>query len=290
MKLDIMPGKYVVAVSGGVDSMVLLDLLRLTPHAQVIVAHFDHGMRPDSALDREFVQHAAARYRLPFVYDRAELGKGASEAKAREARYLFLHKARKASAANAIVTAHHEDDLLETVLINLLRGTGRKGLSSLRSTDTVVRPLLHVSKREIRDYARRHGLSWREDSTNSDTKYLRNHVRHNVLAKFDSHQRAQLQALAERMRKVNAELDTLLEQELQPELSREWFNGLPHEVAREVMASWLRLHKVRDFDRRLLERAVVAAKVAAPNRVIDVTKGSYINVGKDNLALAVRER
>jgi tRNA(Ile)-lysidine synthetase-like protein len=290
VKIDIKPGKYVVAVSGGVDSMVLLDLLRLEPRAQVIVAHFDHGIRPDSHLDREFVQHVAMTYHLPFVYDRAELGLNASEAKAREARYEFLHKARVASGADAVVTAHHQDDLLETALINLLRGTGRKGLSSLKSTDTVVRPLLHASKGDIKDYARRHGLTWREDSTNSDTRYLRNHVRHNVLAKMDAHQRAQLKAIAARMQAVNSEIDTLLEATLQPELSREWFNGLPHAVAREVLASWLRLHNVRDFDRKLLERTVVAAKVAQPNRVIDVAHGSYISVGKDNLALKPQER
>jgi tRNA(Ile)-lysidine synthase len=290
VKIDIKPGKYVVAVSGGIDSMVLLDLLRLNPATQVIVAHFDHGIRDDSSLDREFVRHVAARHTIPFVYDRAELGKGASEATAREARYAFLYKTREVSGADAIVTAHHEDDVLETALINLLRGTGRKGLSSLKSTDTIVRPLLSVSKQDIRDYAQRHGITWREDSTNSDTKYLRNHVRHNVLSKVDPHQRAQLRAIAQRMGTVNAELDTLLDAEVKPELSRDWFNGLPHDVALEVMASWFRLHEIRDFNRGLLERSVVSAKVATPNRVIDIIHGNYIDVGKNNLALRTRER
>jgi len=290
MRIEIAPGTYIVAVSGGVDSVVLLDLLRLYPGVKLIVAHYDHGIRLDSGRDREFVKHLAATYRLPFIYDEGQLGPRTSENEARKARYRFLHQLRERSGADAIVTAHHQDDVLETALINLLRGTSRKGLSALKSTDVVKRPLLHASKAEIRDYARRHGLNWREDSTNADTRYLRNHVRHNILAKFDPQQRARLVQIAERMLELNTEIDNLLGRELQPQLSREWFNSLPHDVAREVMAAWLRLHGVRDFDRKLLEKLVIAAKVAAPNRIIDVRNGRFISVGSEFLALKATER
>ena len=279
-----------VAVSGGVDSVVLLDLLRMYPGVKLVVAHFDHGIRPDSGRDREFVQHLAARHNLPFVYDRAELGKDASEAQARTARYKFLNKVREASAADAIITAHHQDDVLETALINLLRGTGRKGLSSLKSTDDMVRPLLHATKAEVRDYARRHHLTWREDSTNEDTKYLRNHIRHNIVPQFSASDRAKLVEVTARMHEINNELDNWFSSELKPELVREWFALLPHDVAKEVMAAWLRLHGIHDFDKKMLERITVAAKVSAPNRVIDVANGKIIHVGKTNLALSHNER
>ena len=290
MRIDIAPGTYIIAVSGGVDSVVLLDLLRLDPRAKVIVAHYDHGIRPDSPRDREFVQHLAETYQLPFIYDEGHLGPEVSEAAARKARYQFLHKARETSGADAIVTAHHQDDVLETALINLLRGTGRKGLSSLKSTDVVKRPLLHASKQEIKDYARRHGLRWREDSTNQDTKYLRNHVRHNLMPQFTPEQRRQLVEVTSRMREVNAELDQLLASHLQPALSREWFTMLPHDIALEVMAAWLRWHEVADFDRHTLERLTVGAKVARPDKAIDIVKGHRMMVGKSHLALARAER
>ena len=146
MKLELEPGVYVVAVSGGVDSMVLLDLLRRQKDLKLVVAHLDHGIRSDSDLDRQLVQQVASKHGLAFVYNTAQLGPGASEALARKARYNFLRRVQLATNATAIVTAHHQDDLIETAILNLLRGTGRKGLSSLGDDKHLRRPLLHVSK------------------------------------------------------------------------------------------------------------------------------------------------
>src|SRR5665213_1651974 len=105
------PGSYVVAVSGGVDSMALLNVLKGESRRgggwKLVVAHLDHGIRPESAEDRRLVQATARDYKLPFVYHEGRLGAGASEAAAREARYSFLRSVQKASDAVAIVTAHH---------------------------------------------------------------------------------------------------------------------------------------------------------------------------------------
>lgn len=290
MKIEITPGSYVVAVSGGVDSTVLLDLLRLQPGVRLTVAHFDHGIRDDSAVDKELVAEHARRYRLPFVYDAGRLGPGASEAEAREARYAFLRKAQAACGADAIITAHHQDDVLETAIINLLRGTGRKGLSSLTSGEGIIRPLLDVPKSEIIDYARRHGLKWREDATNTDTGYLRNRIRHEILPSWSEADKRRLLALTRHMDEVNRELDELLAPAAQGNLSREWFIMLPHGIAREVVASWLRGQGVREFDRRTLERLVVAGKVAEPGKAIDIVKGKHMLVGQAELALGQAER
>src|SRR5690348_2939142 len=119
------PGNYVVAVSGGVDSVVLLDILSKQPGLKLTIAHFDHGIRNDSYKDRQFVEGLAKKYQLLFVYKEGSLGK-ASEAKAREARYEFLRKAQKDSGSQAIITAHHQDDLLETAILNMLRDSSRK--------------------------------------------------------------------------------------------------------------------------------------------------------------------
>src|SRR5688572_19923887 len=184
MNLKISPGKYVVAVSGGVDSMVLLDLLRQKSKLELIVAHFDHGVREESARDRKLVQRIAKSYGLPFFYAEGNLGPKVGEALAREARYAFLRKIQEEQGAEAIITAHHQDDMLETAIMNLLRGTGRRGLSSLKSREGLVRPLLDWTKKDVREYAEEHDLVWAEDSTNDDDRYLRNYIRHNILSRF----------------------------------------------------------------------------------------------------------
>jgi len=284
------PGLYVVAVSGGVDSMVLLDLLRAQPGVRIIVAHYDHGIRDDAAEDRRFVQHVAAEHGLPFVYDEGELGPGASEATAREARYKFLHEVRARSGAGAIVTAHHQDDALETAILNLQRGTRRKGLSSLRSTDIVKRPLLPHPKKQLISYARANGLVWREDSTNSSDKYRRNQVRHHVMSKLSPLQRQHLTAHVRRIARVNDELDAMIENMLhaQPALNvldRVFFVRLPHAVARELMHSWLRREGVQDMTRKRLELITVSAKTHHRGQRIVIDQRRYILVGPRDLAL-----
>lgn len=168
-------GKYVVAVSGGVDSVVLLDMLCRIPGLDLVVAHFDHGIRDDSADDAVFVEELAAYYGLPFETRRVELGRKASEELARNHRYKFLREVADKHRAK-IITAHHADDVIETIAINHTRGTGWRGLAVLDSED-IVRPMLHMSKDLIRQYAREHALQWREDSTNQSDRYLRNRLR-----------------------------------------------------------------------------------------------------------------
>src|SRR5438445_4950610 len=114
------PGSYAVAVSGGVDSVVLLDILAKRDDLELAVAHFDHGIREDSVEDRHFVEGLAKNYGLPFIYEEGSLGPKSSEAEAREARYKFLRQAQKKAGAKAIITAHHQDDLLETAILNML--------------------------------------------------------------------------------------------------------------------------------------------------------------------------
>lgn len=178
--------KYVIAVSGGVDSMVLLDMLvhnrckslHVKPE-DLIVAHFDHGIRDDSLTDQKFVRGVVGEYGLTYETERAELGVNTSEEKAREARYNFLRQCCKKYNAT-LITAHHQDDLVETMIINLIRGTGWRGLVSLNS-NTVIRPLLTTYKRELLAYAQEHNLTWKEDSTNTNEHYLRNYIRSQLL-------------------------------------------------------------------------------------------------------------
>jgi len=304
MDVDIEPGTYVVAVSGGVDSMTLLDILHhkisnsgVRPLKwKLLVAHFEHGVREDSDEDLRLVQGTAAHYGLQFVYDRGHLGVGASEDTARKARYDFLRQVRRASGAQAIITAHHQDDVLETAIHNMLRGTGWRGLVSLRSRPGISRPLLHVPKADLIAYAKDQGLVWREDSTNNDLRYRRNYIRHQMLPKFVEAHKSE--DLLQHIHKIYANHDEINQHlinylHVQPgfsRLDRHYFIMLSHSVAREVLATWLRRHGVADVTGKTLERLVAAAKTFPSGRLADVDKKYALYVGGKDLALQLRER
>lgn len=288
------PGRYVVAVSGGVDSVSLLHLMLQSGNDyELIVAHFDHGIRPDSTKDRIFVKHIADSYGLPFKAARVNLGSGASEETARNYRYDFLRRIERERHCDAVITAHHQDDLIETAIINILRGTGRLGLGSIRETEHLKRPLLKVSKEVLRRYAFRQGLVWREDSTNSSDLYLRNRVRHNMVARMSSDQRQALLRLIYR----EAELNQKIEQELtrfvgeaKSQLSRYTLNIMPYDVSKELIASWLRANNLLNFDRRTVERITLAAKTKPSGVKLDVTGKYVVNLMREHLALQAPER
>jgi tRNA(Ile)-lysidine synthase len=295
MDLDIRPGTYVVATSGGVDSMALLDMLARNPKLKLVVAHYDHGIRSDSRQDRRLIQDVTRQHKLPFVYDEGRLGPDVSEEAARKARYDFLHRVRQASGARAVITAHHQDDLLETAVHNMLRGTGRRGLVSLRSREHLHRPLLHVPKADLIAYAKDQGLVWREDSTNTDLRLRRNYIRHKLLSTFSPTQKEALLQHIRTMYRLHGDLEQQLINHLhlhpgKSELDRHWFIMLPHSVAKEVLHTWLRRHGVKDLTSKTLERLIVAAKTYTPGRQADVDKTYILDVGSQVLALRQRVR
>jgi tRNA(Ile)-lysidine synthase len=165
--------KKILAVSGGIDSMVMFDLMKNDD--DVIVAHFNHGTRPSADADEQFVKKAAKRHNLPFFSEKAALGEHVSEEVARTARYNFLRKIAKAENG-LLYTAHHKDDLIESIIINFLRGTGWRGLAPM-SDPTIVRPLLDMTKNDIIKYAATQNITFRQDPTNNEDDYLRNRVR-----------------------------------------------------------------------------------------------------------------
>lgn len=196
--------KYILAVSGGVDSSVLLDMFSKKPDLDLIVAHFDHGIRSDSADDANFVASLAQKYNLPFETKREELGRNASEDLARARRYEFLREVAK-KHNGVIVTAQHADDAIETIVINLIRGTGWRGLAAMDSRD-ITRPLINMTKAEIMDYAKKNKLKWREDSTNSSDSYLRNRIRRE-LCKLNDDTKRQILSLWTQQKFLKKQID-----------------------------------------------------------------------------------
>jgi tRNA(Ile)-lysidine synthase len=193
------PGETtVVAVSGGVDSVVLLDVLlklrdRDNVPGEIVVAHLDHGLRGrESEQDLLFVETLCRERRITCYTRRADVAGYAKErglsiqVAAREVRYAFLGDVARWTGARTVTTAHHADDQAETVLMRILRGTSTKGLGGIPYRRPgprfdLVRPLLDVWRHEIEAYARAEHLACREDSSNASTKYLRNKIRIHLL-------------------------------------------------------------------------------------------------------------
>ncbi len=280
MKVELRPGKYVLAVSGGVDSMALLHLLSSKiqdprSRIQFVVAHFNHGIRANSDKDEELVEQTAKKMGLPFELGHGRLGKLASEAAARKARYGFLEKIRQKHKATAIITAHHQDDLIETALLNIMRGSGRRGLTAMQHNQKVVRPLLDTSKSEILKYAKKHQIKWREDSTNKDLRYRRNCLRIKVLPKLKTGQRAKFLTLIKGLESNNLAIDESLEAlaakiETKTGVNRLLFSLLPSEIANELTAYYLRRRGFPQFDKPTIERLSMAIKTAPAGSRHDV--------------------
>lgn len=284
MKVDLPAGKYILAVSGGVDSMVLLDLLSKHPGIELVVAHFNHGIRPDADEDEKLVRGAARKYGLEFEAKKVKLGRGTSEEVAREARYGFLDELRQKYQANKIITAHHRDDLIETAIINILRGTGPRGMVAMAGSTNILRPLLYAPKSEIIEYAKANSVAWREDFTNQEVKYLRNYVRHNLTSKMDEAAKRKILDQIESISKVEQETAAMirdLAREVMQDgvINRAKFIDLPLEIGSEVLVYWLRELGIREFDRKTIARLLIALKTAKPGTRHNVMKGISLIVG-----------
>jgi len=195
----IRPGDgIVVAVSGGSDSLCLLDVLcRLAPafSLRLAVAHFDHGLREgEDESETRFVRQAARERGLPFEVERASYALrdqgGSLEERAREARYAFLERARQAHGAKRVAVGHTLDDQAETVLMRLLRGAGPDGLAAIPPVRDpgVIRPLIQVRRRDVQAYLEEGGISWLTDSSNLLNRHLRNRIRRELLPELLTYQ------------------------------------------------------------------------------------------------------
>jgi tRNA(Ile)-lysidine synthase len=185
----IRPGQAVlVAISGGIDSMVLLHLLRSLAESwelRLRAAHFDHRIRPESAADAAWVAGVCRAWEVP-LEEGSAVRRLAGQAAARSARYHFLDEAAARCRADRIATAHHADDQAETVLFRAIRGAGLHGLAGIPPRrGRIVRPLLEFWRAEIEGYARREGVPYREDPSNLSPTYARNRIRHEILPRLE---------------------------------------------------------------------------------------------------------
>jgi len=193
----ISPGeKVILAVSGGIDSVVMLDVmaqLKDILKVELAIAHVNHQLRgQESNDDEKFVLQLAKKYRIECVLDRAPTKKIAKEKKlsiqeaARDIRYSFFDTLKKSFNADCFATAHNANDNAETVLMNLFRGSGIEGLQGIPvQRGNIIRPLLCVTRKEISTYAKKRKISFREDSSNLKDDYTRNYLRHKIIPKLE---------------------------------------------------------------------------------------------------------
>jgi tRNA(Ile)-lysidine synthase len=205
--------KVLAGLSGGADSVVLLHFLKqiaARKHFDVCACHVNHSLRAQAARDAAFSRRTAAKFGVPFVLKKvnvknlARKEKLSTEHAARKARYKAFGEAAEKLGCNKIALGHHLDDHVETILLNIMRGTKAKGLLGIpprRITGRlqIVRPLLCITKDEVLNYIKSHDLSFIEDETNFEDIYTRNWVRQELLPMLESKQpkiRRHLSAMA----------------------------------------------------------------------------------------------
>ena len=234
--------KVVIGVSGGPDSLCLLHLLKTLCREfdlDLTIAHLNHQLRgSDSQADEAFVRDIAARWQLPIfvetssVMDVAAKRKQSIEETARQLRYAFLWRIAQKVNANKIAVGHHADDQVETVLMHILRGTGLAGLRgiqpkidiaglrldvedipgiSLQSAPNLIRPLLETSRLEIEHYCAAHNLSPRQDTSNQETTFFRNRIRHELIPQLETYNPNIRQVIQRTAKIIAADIEILNE-------------------------------------------------------------------------------
>ena len=282
----------VLAVSGGVDSMAMLDLMRKNfPAAELVVATFDHGTRESSKVDADFVSDVCATLHLRVFKGEAELGAGVSEEAAREKRYEFLRKVAY-DTKGEIYTAHHLDDLVESVAINLARGTGFRGLAVLNAPD-VKRPFLDGSFRKVFDkhdiltYAGENNMCFRQDPTNTSDDYLRNRLRPAVseLSRKTKNEIYELwQKQVSLVREIDETIDSLLPEDLT--FKRAWFKDLDDDVAIEILRAALNRANV-PATRPQLRDFLKAIREYGTNKQFNLPNDKLVRLGRRDFTLKI---
>ncbi len=280
-----------VGLSGGIDSMVLLDVIvALAPRRRwrVSAIHVNHQLSPNAPVWAAFCRRACRAHGVPLrvvkvEVTRGERGKG-SEAAARAARY----DAYRACRADHMLLAHNQDDQVETLLLRLLRGAGVKGLAAMPLARAdgdlhVVRPLLDVSRREIERYARRRKLEWVDDESNADTYFLRNFLRGEILPRIEPRvpgYRATLTRAAAHFAEAAALLDEMALLDAQggmqgDALGVDGLRRLPAARARNLLRHFLANKGISMPDKRTLDEALRQAISAKQDARVRINLGSH---------------
>src|SRR5215471_476107 len=280
--------RYLVGLSGGRDSVALLHWLIDFGYKKLTCCHLNHRLRSRASDgDARFVEKLAGKYNVDLVIGSANVRALATkqklsiEAAAREARYKFFAQVAKEKRVRTIFLAHHADDVVETFLINLFRGSGTTGLGSIREVSkrcvddvdlTIVRPFLGIWRSQIGDYVRKYRLKFREDASNKDLALFRNRIRRQIIPYLEKAIGRNIRYSIWRAAIITATEEDWIETQLPnatgPELSVLDLRKLPVALQRREILKWLRARKIPNvgFDvveniRSLLDPDARVAKV-----------------------------
>jgi tRNA(Ile)-lysidine synthase len=266
--------RYLIGVSGGRDSVALLHWLVDLGYRELIVCHLDHQLRGRSSrADAHFVEKLAGKYdaglhlALANVRALAERKNMSIETAAREARYKLFAKIAKKRRCRTIFLAHHADDLVETFLINLFRGSGSAGLAGMREVSTrriddvdltIVRPLLSVWRDEIDNYVRECRLKFREDASNKNLAALRNRIRRRIIPYLEKTLGRSIRQNIWRTAVIAAKEENWIESQLPnadgAHLSVRELRALPVALQRRTILKWLRAQNTSEIGFEVIER------------------------------------
>ena len=270
-----------VAVSGGVDSMVLLHVLYTLSRRSgfyVYALHFEHGIRAEESVgDMHFVEEQCEKMHIPFYSGSEDVPVIAAqtgenlEAAARRLRYAFFEERKRALKLSKIAIAHHKDDFAETFLLNLVRGSGMAGLTTMKyqRTPGIIRPMLDISRKDIEAYASAHNIPFRVDSTNAALKYARNYIRAEILPRMAA-LNPEVSSAIMRASEILGEEDSALfeyakseyhkisrREEGQIVLDLVGFNALPKAIRRRVVRmALLEFTTLQDVEKQSVDRVL----------------------------------
>lgn len=269
----------VVSVSGGIDSMVLLDFLRRM-NLNLVVVHFNHQKRANSEKEAELVREYTEKYHLPYNYYKLNITSADFQNRARILRHRHLEEVAQRINTPYIVTAHHLDDLLETILINLTRGSNILGYAGMRLVGeigkfTYVKPLLYHEKEALIDYAKRHHVPYMEDESNFTTEYLRNRYRLALVPIMKQENQNLLQVVKQYNLQLIAAYDAIRKQTLdfiesKDNINIPRFRQLSKAVQDDVIAYLLESNNV-NLNYRLVERIRTVLLSKKPNQTVNLS-------------------
>lgn len=252
---------YLVGVSGGRDSIALLDALVRSGFRRLTVCHLDHGLRgAASAGDARFVRAFAKKHALSFEFARADtkafaVAAGQSiEHAARDLRRAFFSECARKRRCKRLLLAHHADDQIETCLHNFLRGSGAAGLAGMRAvtrtpTLEIIRPLLGVTREEINQHVEQHRVAFREDASNSQLAHTRNRIRQKLIPAIEKNFGSTFRPAILRAAEIFRAEDDWIEASLPAvlgELSCQALRQLPPALRARTVLRWLRSHRIPD--------------------------------------------
>jgi tRNA(Ile)-lysidine synthetase-like protein len=269
-------GRIGLGVSGGLDSMVLAEALRRSG-LQPLCLHVNHGWRgKQSDGDAQFVENWCRKQQFPFVCKTLTAKVPRTEAAAREARWQFFFAMLKKRRITVLLLAHHADDLVETFLLQLLRGAGPDGLAGLQESREmdgvkVLRPLLAFSKKELQSLAKHWRLAWREDASNRSDDYFRNRVRRQLLPYLQKLSGRDPLTVIRRTAQIIADENAFWERELPrvwgSRLALKIFAGKAVAWKRRALRSWLVSQGVTNADFEQIEAVRGLLEREKPSRV-----------------------